>query len=110
MPTEPIPDLAREAVPRTFRSLFQLRILLCVAAASLGLGKILFSPPLSTFFVEVFADPSAYAAVEAWQRAANLVISGLLAVVLALVIATLFIQARLQTQVEKEARAIEGTV
>jgi hypothetical protein len=94
--------LVREVVPKTLRSLFMLRISLCVLAAGLALVKILLSPPSSGFFLDILRDTEIAAGLEVWMRAANLAISGLLAVTLSLVIATFLIQARLQSQVDRE--------
>jgi hypothetical protein len=93
-----------ETVPRHLRSLFVLRITLCFGAAGLALIKILLSPPLSQFFLDVFADYGS--GLAAFMRALDLVISGLLAMFLALVIATYLIQARLQAHAEREAGAV----
>ena len=94
--------LIREVVPRTLRSLFLLRILLCVAATGLALCKILLVPPLSKFFLDIAQDPGVASGLEVWMRAADLVVSGLLAMALALVVATFLIQARIQAQVDRE--------
>ena len=92
--------LIREVVPRTLRSLFLLRILFCVAATILALAKIMLVPPLSKFFLDVSQDIAA--GLEIWMHAADLVVSGLLAMSLALVVSTFLIQARIQTQVDRE--------
>ncbi len=100
MYTEEKLALIREVVPRTLRSLFLLRILLCVAATILALIKITLVPPLSKFFLDVSQDVAA--GLEIWMHAADLVVSGVLAMTLALVVATFLIQARIQAQVDRE--------
>ena len=92
--------LIREVVPRTLRSLFLLRILFCVAATILALAKILLVPPLSKFFVDISQDSAP--GLEYWMHAADLVVSGLLAMTLAMVVCTFLIQARIQAQVDRE--------
>ena len=94
--------LIREVVPRTLRSLFLLRILFCVAATFLALAKVMLVPPLSKFFLDVTQDTNVAAGLEVWMRAGDLVVSGLLAMMLALVVCTFLIQARIQTQVDRE--------
>lgn len=94
--------LVREVVPKTLRSLFVLRISLCVAAAGLALIKILLSPPSSGFFQDILRDSEISSVLDVWMRAANLAVSGLLAMALALIISTFLIQARLQSQVDRE--------
>jgi hypothetical protein len=93
--------LIREVLPGTLRSLFLLRIILCTAAGGLALIKILLSPPLAAVFLDIFSE--VVSGLDAWMRAMNLIVSGLLGVALSLVIATFLIQARLQTQANKEA-------
>lgn len=97
----PSPEVIREIAPRTLRSLFQLRIGLCVVATGLALFKVLFSPPLSKFLVDVLAEPAAAPGFSAWLQASNLVISGLLAITLALMTASFITQARVQRQVNR---------
>jgi hypothetical protein len=95
--------LIREVVPRTLRSLFFLRILFCVAATVLGLAKIMLVPPLSKFFLDISQDIAS--GLEVWMHAADVVVSGLLAMMLALVVCTFLIQARVQAQVDREIAA-----
>ena len=94
--------LIREVVPRTLRSLFLLRILFCVAATLLALAKIMLVPPLSKFFLDVTQDTNVAAGLEVWMHAGDLVVSGLLAMMLAMVVCTFLIQARIQAQVDRE--------
>ena len=91
--------LLKEVMPRTLRSLFVLRICLCLLAISLAVTRIILSPPVSTFLLSIFTDGTS--GLEAWARAVNVVLSGLLATSLALIIATFFIQAKLKVQAEK---------
>lgn len=100
--------LSEETVPHHLRSLFVLRIVLCTGAAGLALGKILLSPPLVNFFLDLLSDYGA--GWPALFRATNLVVSGALAVFLALVITTYLIQARLQAEVERETLAAADAV
>ena len=92
--------LIREVVPRTLRSLFVLRMLLCGVASVLALCKVALVPPLSKVFLDISQDIAA--GLDYWMHAADLVVSGLLAMTLALVVATFFIQARIQSQVDRE--------
>ena len=92
--------LINEVLPRTLRSLFLLRITLCTGAALLALVKIVLSPPVSTFFIDILADTSA--GLESWMRVLNVVVSGLLAACLSLIITTLLIQARLKIEARRE--------
>ena len=96
--------LIREVVPRTLRSLFLLRILFCVSATILALAKIMLVPPLSKFFLDVTQDSNVASGLEIWMHAADLVVSGLLAMTLAMVVCTFLIQARVQAQVDREIR------
>ena len=98
------PDLS--IAPRTLRSLFQIRILLCVAAGGLALIKVFLSPPLSAFFTGAVTDT--YPGLDPWLKALNLLVSGLLAVVLSLVLTTLLTQARLQVHLAREQRELPG--
>ena len=103
MYTEDQLALIQEIVPRTLRSLFVLRITLCVVAALLAVVKIALSPPASDFFMDLLTDTTTQRQVLAnWFHALNLLFSGLLASVLALVIATFFIQARIRGHAEEE--------
>ena len=108
--TEDKQALAREVVPRTLRSLFVLRIALCVAAAALAVAKISLSPPSAEFWLDLITDtPNDHEVMAGWLHAADILVSGLLASVLALVVATLFIQARVLGYVSRET-ADEGGV
>ncbi len=98
--------LSEETVPHHLRSLFVLRIVLCTGAAGLALGKILLSPPLVNFFLDLLSDYGP--GWPALLRAANLVVSGTLAVFLALVVMTYLLQARLQAEVEREILTAAG--
>ena len=98
----PDPSIA----PRTLRSLFQLRILLCVAAGGLALFKAFLSPPLSSFLVGAVMDT--YPSLDPWLKVLNLLVSGLLAVALSLVLTTLLTQARLQAYLAREHRELPG--
>lgn len=99
---------AEDSVPRHLQSLFILRISLCILAAGLALLKVMLSPPLAGFFLDVFADLGP--GLAAWLSATNLVVSGLLAVALALVVATFLMQARLRGQEAQSLLDIGGTV
>ncbi len=92
--------LIREVLPRTLRSLFLLRITLCTAGAALALVKIVLSPPVSTFFIDILSDTSA--GLESWMKVLNVVVSGLLAACISLVITTFLIQARLKIEASRE--------
>lgn len=94
--------LVNEIVPRTLRSLFVLRITLCVSAALLAVAKVILVPPASDFLLDVVSDPSTHDILQNWVHALNLLTSGLLASVLALVVATFFIQARIRGHAEEE--------
>ena len=95
--------LVNEIVPRTLRSLFVLRITLCGVAALLAVAKIVLSPPTSGFFLDLLANTQKDREVLTdWVLRLNLLSSGLLACVLAVVIATFFIQARIRSQAEEE--------
>ena len=103
MLTEDQLALVNEIVPRTLRSLFVLRITLCVVAALLAIMKILCSSPMSDNIVDLLANTSSDRPVlNNWFHNLNLLASGVLACVLAVVIATFFIQARIRTQAEQE--------
>ena len=102
MYTEEKLALIREVVPRTLRSLFLLRIMFCVAATILALAKIMLVPPLSKFFLDISQDTDVATGLAIWMHAADLVVSGLLAMMLALVVCTFLIQARIQAQVDRE--------
>ena len=93
-------------VPRTLRSLFLLRILLCVAAGGLALVKAFLSPPLSAFITGAVTDT--YPNLDPWLKVLNLLVSGLLAVALALVLTTLLTQARVQAHLAREDRGLPG--
>ena len=102
--------LAREVVPRTLRSLFVLRIALCVAAAVLAVVKICLSPPCAAFLIDLLTNtPADSENLSTWMHAADLIISGLLASGIALVVATFLIQARVLGYVARET-ANEGGV
>lgn len=92
--------------PRTLRSLFGLRIFLCVAAGGLALVKVFLSPPLSATFSGALTDT--YPGLDPLLRALNLLVSGSLAVILALVLTTLLTQARLQAYLARENRELPG--
>ena len=94
--------LLKQVVPRTQRALYVLRISLCVAAGALALAKLNLVPPMSSFYVDVFSDRTLD--LRPVVQALNLLVSGLLAVFLALIIATFLIQAR----VKASARAWTG--
>ncbi|MBV9128337.1 MAG: hypothetical protein JO117_09655 [Verrucomicrobia bacterium] len=91
-------------LPRHLASLFVLRIMLYVCAAGLAIVKVLLSPPLLNYFLDVFSDLGP--GLEGGLRALNLAVSGLLAVALALVVTTLFIQARLRGEIELGATGV----
>jgi hypothetical protein len=96
--------LMREVVPTTLRSLYMLRISLYALAAALALTRIILSPTVSAFLLDLITDsPAGRALLDSWVHALQLVVSGLLAGALALVVATFFIQARLLAQVRREA-------
>jgi hypothetical protein len=93
----------REVVPTTLRSLYMLRISLYVLAAVVAIAKIILSPTVSSFLLDLITDsPTARAVLDSWVHALQLVVSGLLAGSLALVIATFFIQVRLLAQVRRD--------
>ncbi len=100
--SSPDPSVA----PRTLQSLFQLRILLCVAAGGLALVKVFLSPPLSATLTGALIDT--YPGLDPWLKVLNLLVSGLLAVTLALVLTTLLTQARLQAYLAREHRELPG--
>ena len=103
MYTEDQLALVQEIVPRTLRSLFVLRITLCVVAACLAAVKVALSPPASDFFLYLLTDTSTDQDIlNKWFHVLNSIFSGLLASVLALVIATFFIQARIRGHAEEE--------
>lgn len=103
MLTEDQLALVNEIVPRTLRSLFVLRISLCGVAALLAVVKIMLSPPTSEFLIFLISnDADSHRILTDWDHTLNLLFSGLLAAVLALVIATFFIQARIRNQAEQE--------
>ena len=103
MYTEDQLALVHEIVPRTLRSLFVLRITLYVVAACLALIKILLSPPSSDFILSIVTDPTTdHDKLNNLVHAMNLMFSGLLASVLAVVIATYFIQARIRGHADEE--------
>lgn len=100
--------LIREVVPRTLRSLFVLRITLCLVAAALAVAKISLSPPSAEFWLDLLTDtPAQHETLSSWMHAADILVSGLLASVLALVVTTLLIQARVLGHVGRET-ADEG--
>ena len=86
--------LLKEVVPRTQRALYVLRISLCVAAGALAFAKLNLIPPLSSFYVDIFSDRTLD--LKPFVQALNLLVSGLLAIFLALIIATFLIQARIK--------------
>ena len=86
--------LLKQVVPRTQRALYVLRISLCVVAAALAFAKLNLIPPLSSFYVDVLSDKTLD--LRPSVQALNLLVSGLLAAVLALIITTFLIQARLR--------------
>lgn len=103
MYTEDQLALVQEIVPRTLRSLFVLRITLCVVAALMGLVKAALSPTASDFFLYLLTDTSTdQNAFNTWFHTLNVLFSGLLAAVLALIVATFFIQARIRGHAEEE--------
>ena len=103
MYTEDQLALVNEIVPRTLRSLFVLRITLYVVAGALGIVKVLLSPLFTELFVYLVSTPNTdLNAVNGLVHTLNLLCSGLLASVLALVVATYFIQARIRNHAETE--------
>ncbi len=102
MYTEDQLALVNEIVPRTLRSLFVLRITFCVVAAALALVKICLVRPTSEHILDVISDVSTRDLFQSWFSALNLLVSGLLASLLALVVATFFIQARIRGHAEQE--------
>ena len=100
--TTELPDehlvLLKNVVPRTQRALYMLRIGLCVAAGALAFAKLNLIPPLSSFYVDVFSDRTLD--LRPVVQALNLLVSGSLAVFLALIIATFFIQARVKASAQ----------
>lgn len=110
MYTEDQLALVHEIVPRTLRSLFVLRITLYVVVACLALIKILLSPPSSTFILSIVTDPNTdHEKLKNLIDALNLMFSGLLASVLAVVIATYFIQARIRGHADQETAEFAPT-
>ena len=110
MYTEDQQALVQEIVPRTLHSLFVLRITLYVAAGCLAFVKILFSPPASDFILSIVTDPNTdHDKLNNLIHAANLLFSGLLASVIAVVIATYFIQARIRGHADEETTAVTPT-
>lgn len=96
--------LITEIIPHTLRSLFVLRISLCVVVACLAVAKICLVPPAAGFFLDLLTNnASERELVTGWMHGLDMVVSGLLATALALVIATFFIQARLQGYAQREA-------
>ena len=91
--------LLKEVLPRTLRSLFMMRICLCVVAILLALARITLSPPIAPFLISIFTDGTTN--LDAWARSGDVLVSGLLAAFLALIIATFFIQARLKAQADE---------
>lgn len=104
MSTEEKVALTGELVPRLQRSLYLLRIIACLVAAGLALAKAVLSPPSVAFFLDLFPDNKA--GIGAVVPVADLAVSGLLATVLSLVLATFFIQARLQARINADAGAL----
>ncbi len=101
----------REVVPSTLRSLYMLRISLYALCAIVALLKIIVSPTVSSFWLDLITDSAAgRTLLDGWVHALQLLVSGLLAASVALVIATFFIQARLLAQVRREAAEPEGLV
>lgn len=99
--TEP-PDesavLRKEVVPRTQRALYVLRISLCVVAGGLAFAKLNLIPPMSSFYVDVLSDRTLD--LRPSVQALNILVSGLLAVLLALIVATFLIQARVKASAQ----------
>ena len=109
MYTEDQLALVSEIVPRTLRSLFVLRISLCAVTGLLAVVKIGLSQPIAGIFLDLVTDPSNVSGRElltTWITDLNLLCSGLLASVLALVIATFFIQARIRGHAEEETSSV----
>jgi hypothetical protein len=99
----------REVVPSTLRSLYMLRISLYALTAFVAVLKIILSPTVSSFLLDLVTDsPAGRALLDSWVTAFRMLVSGLLAASLALVIATFLIQARLLAQVRREATEPEG--
>ncbi len=95
--------LMREVVPTTLRSLYMLRISLYALAALLALTKILLTPTVSSFLLDLVTDsPSGRALLDSWVHGLQLLVAGLLAGALALVVATFFIQARILGQARRD--------
>lgn len=99
--------MLKEVMPRTLRSLFVLRIGFCLLAILLALTRIILSPPVSTFLLSIFTDGNS--GLDAWAQAINLVVSGFLAISLALIIATFFIQAKVRAQANVYLADMRGT-
>ena len=102
--------LAREVVPRTLRSLFVLRITLLRCRRRAGGGQ---DHPVAAFLAAFWIDlltntPNDSEHLSTWMHAADLVISGLLASVLALIIATFLIQARVLGYVGSDSSTAGG--
>jgi hypothetical protein len=112
-PDAPDPEermaVIREVLPSTLRSLYMLRISLYAWTAFVALLKIILSPTVSSFLLDLITDtPAGRSLLDSWVHAFQLLVSGLLAASLALVVATFFIQARLLAQVRREATEPEG--
>jgi hypothetical protein len=108
----PLPGMAqeerlaviREVLPSTLHSLYMLRISLYALSALVALLKIILSPTVSSFLLDLITDtPAGRALLDGWVHALQTVVCGLLSGSLALVIATFFIQARLLAQVRRES-------
>jgi hypothetical protein len=98
----------REVVPSTLRSLYLLRISLYGLSAVLALAKIILSPAVTSFVLDLITDtPAGRALLDGWIHGLQLLVSGLLAGSLALVISTFLIQARLLAQVRRESAELD---
>ncbi len=98
----------REIVPNTLRSLYLLRISLYALTACLALVKVILSPTVSSFLLDLFTDtPGARAILVGWVLSLQSLVSGLLAGSLALVVATFLIQVRLLAEAGRESADLE---
>ena len=110
MYTEDQLALVNEIVPRTLHSLFVLRISLYVVAGCLAIAKFVSSPPWSDQILQVVTDPTVdHDKLNSLVRALSVTFSGLLATVIAVVIATYFIQARIRGHADEDAPAASTT-
>ena len=97
MESEDKQALVQEIVPRTLHSLFVLRITLYVVAGCLAVAKFVSSPPWSDQILQVVTDPNVdHDKLLSLVRALSITFSGLLATLIAVVIATYFIQGRIR--------------